>query len=70
MICLDTLSVDNNSFYFTTNQLGMTALVMAAEGGHPAIVKMLLDAKANVNHNSNVRHSSSECAYLLIQCSI
>jgi ankyrin repeat protein len=36
-------------------QSGQTALLMAALGGHAAAVTLLIDARADVNHASNVR---------------
>jgi ankyrin repeat protein len=38
-------------------QDGRTALTCAAAEGHSSVVKVLLDAKADVNHADNVRHS-------------
>jgi ankyrin repeat protein len=40
-------------------QAGATALISAAGGGHASVVTLLLDAKADVNHADNVRHSVS-----------
>ena len=37
-------------------QYGHTALIVAANGGHASVVTLLLDAKADVNHASLVRH--------------
>jgi ankyrin repeat protein len=36
-------------------QNNQTALLMAAGGGHASVVKLLLDAKADVNHFDKVR---------------
>ena len=47
------------------NQLGETALLVAANGGHAAVVTMLLDAKAKVNHASNVSHVLSDYIHVL-----
>jgi hypothetical protein len=38
-------------------QSGQTALLMAALGGHAAAVTLLIDARADVNHASNVRNA-------------
>jgi ankyrin repeat protein len=38
-------------------QDGRTALTCAAAEGHSSVVKVLLGAKADVNHADNVRHS-------------
>jgi ankyrin repeat protein len=40
------------------NQNGSTALIAAAIVGHESVATLLLDAKADVNHADNVRHSS------------
>ena len=47
-------------------QLGSTAISGAAEAGHLSISKMLMDAGANTNHNSNVRESLFEYTFTLI----
>jgi ankyrin repeat protein len=36
-------------------QAGQTALLLAAGGGHASVVKLLLDAKADVDSFNNVR---------------
>jgi ankyrin repeat protein len=40
-------------------QDGTTALTAAARGGCASVVTLLLDAKSDVNHADNVRHSDS-----------
>ena len=37
-------------------QAGHTALILAADRGFAEVVRLLLDAKADVNHASKVRH--------------
>jgi ankyrin repeat protein len=41
--------------YCTLTQNGMTALILASDGGHAEAVTLLLDAKADANRASNVR---------------
>ena len=41
--------------YHTLTQIGMTALILASDGGHAEVVTLLLDAKADANRASNVR---------------
>jgi ankyrin repeat protein len=41
--------------YFTLTQNGMTALILASNGGHAEAVTLLLDAKADANCATNVR---------------
>jgi ankyrin repeat protein len=40
------------------NKDGLTALIEAAMSGHASVVRLLLSANADVNHVSNVSHSS------------
>ena len=39
----------------------MTALMIASVGGHLPIVKLLLDARADVHLRNNVCHFYAEC---------
>jgi hypothetical protein len=49
--------------YLTLNQPGGSCLTAAANGGHAAVVAMLLDAKADVNQYINVRYSPTVHVY-------
>ena len=49
----------NCSSSFVTVQDGFTALLVAAHEGHCEIVRMLLEAKADVNIQNNVSESCS-----------
>ena len=56
----------NCSSSLDTVQDGSTALFVAAQEGHCAIVRMLLEAKADVNIQNNVSESCSSdgvCTY-------
>ena len=56
----------NCSSSLDTVQTGSTALHMAAQEGHYEIVRMLLEAKADVNVQNNVSESCSSdgvCTY-------
>jgi hypothetical protein len=44
--------------YWLSIQKGRTALIWAAAEGHSSVVKLLIDAKADVNHADHVRHST------------
>ena len=44
---------------YNSVQNGSTALLVAAQEGHCGIVKMLLEAKADVNMKTNVSESCS-----------
>ena len=60
------LFVFNCSSSLDTVQTGSTALHMAAQEGHYEIVRMLLEAKADVNVQNNVSESCSSdgvCTY-------
>jgi ankyrin repeat protein len=43
------------------NQYGSTALYQAASEGHVSVVKLLLDAKADVNQANMVRDTFFSC---------
>ena len=49
--------------YLALNQAGGSCLTAAANGGYVEVVKMLIDAKANVNQFTNVRYSPIECTH-------
>ena len=53
------LFVFNCSSSLDTVQTGSTALYVAAQEGHFEIVRMLLEAKADVNIQNNVSESCS-----------
>ena len=56
----------NCSSSLDTIQDGFTALLVAAQEGHCEIVRMLLEAKADVNMKNNVSESCSSdgvCTY-------
>ena len=40
-------------------QTGFTALIVASQEGHSGVVRMLLEAKADINWNTNVSESCS-----------
>lgn len=45
-------------------QENRSALIVAAVGGHASVVKLLLGAKANVNHADDVRYAFFDHALL------
>ena len=49
------------------NQNGMTALHLAANGGHAETVKLLLENGADIHATDNVSHC--ECVYVHANCS-
>ena len=48
-----------HSYSLDSVQDGFTALLVAAERGHCSVVRMLLEAKADVNMKNNVSESCS-----------
>ena len=50
-----------HSYSLDSVQDGSTALLVAAHKGHCGIVRMLLEAKANVNVKAKVSESDSAC---------
>ena len=48
-----------HSYSLDSVQNGSTALFVAAEQGHSSVVRMLLEAKADVNMKDNVSESCS-----------
>ena len=60
-----------HSYSLDPVQDGYTALLVAAQEGHCGIVKMLLEAKADVNMKNNVSEScSSDVVCALAESSI
>ena len=58
-----------HSYSLDSVQNGSTALLVAAEKGHCSVVRMLLEAKADVNIRNNVSERCSSdgvCALALI----
>ena len=48
-----------HSYSLDSVQNGSTALIVSAEKGHCSVVRMLLEAKADVNMKDNVSESCS-----------
>lgn len=47
--------------YYIRNKDGWTVLTAAAQGGHVSVVKLLLEAKADVNQANMVRDTFFSC---------
>ncbi len=45
-------------YYLDSVQDGTTALYMASKEGHCGVVRMLLEAKADVHNKTNVSHAA------------
>ena len=54
-------------YYLDSVQDGTTALYMASQEGHCGVVRMLLEAKADVHNKNNVSHAAwwSLCTLLI-----
>ena len=54
-------------YYLDSVQDGATALYMASKNGHCGVVRMLLEAKADVHNKNNVSHAAwwSLCTLLI-----
>ena len=54
MMWYDGVCVHLLTLFLDSVQVGVTALMVAAQNGHCGVVRMLMEAKANINIMDNV----------------